>query len=250
VGESAADLSKAWLVELDADFKNPKRNGKQVRVQFNPETLKVSIGNRTQQQQAAGDQRGNSPRQVVGAGATKLSLSLWFDVTAPGADGKDDVRLLTQEVAYFMLPSSPPGAPGKDPPIPPGVRFLWGRFSFDGLMDSLEENLDFFSPDGRPLRSQLSLSLSGQVQMASTKQGGAAADAMLGPTPGLRPLTRAPADASVQSLASAAGQGGDWQSIAEANGVENPRLLAPGQLLDMSARASGSGPRGSAGSSI
>jgi hypothetical protein len=32
----------------------------------------------------------------------------------------------------------------------------------------------------------------------------------------------------------AAAQGlDDWQSIAQANGIENPRLLLPGQLVDL-----------------
>jgi hypothetical protein len=37
----------------------------------------------------------------------------------------------------------------------------------------------------------------------------------------------------VQQLADDAGR--DWQAVAAANGVENPRSLAPGQLLDMGA---------------
>ena len=46
--------------------------------------------------------------------------------------------------------------------VPPAVRFLWGSFQFDGLMDSLEESLEFFSNDGRPLRASMSLTLSQQ----------------------------------------------------------------------------------------
>ena len=40
----------------------------------------------------------------------------------------------------------------------------------------------------------------------------------------------------MQGLADAAGKGGDWQSLAAANGIENPRLLAPGALVDLDAR--------------
>ena len=40
-------------------------------------------------------------------------------------------------------------------------------------------------------------------------------------------------------MADKQGQGDDWQSIASANGIENPRMLAPGQLIDMSAGVSG-----------
>ena len=48
----------------------------------------------------------------------------------------------------------------------------------------------------------------------------------------------------MQGLADAQGRSGDWQSIASANGVENPRLLAPGQLLDLGAGAARNGSGG------
>ena len=48
------------------------------------------------------------------------------------------------------------------PPGPP-VRFAWGRFRFDGRVEALEETLDLFAPDGRPLRARLALTLQGAV---------------------------------------------------------------------------------------
>jgi hypothetical protein len=56
------------------------------------------------------------------------------------------------------------------------------------------------------------------------------------PPRGIRPLTQAPAGATLQGLAASQGLGDTWQSIAAANGIENPRLLQPGQLIDMQAR--------------
>ncbi|MEA2588623.1 MAG: hypothetical protein QOH66_1550 [Actinomycetota bacterium] len=244
-------LAKARLIELDAQFKNPAPGGKSVEVQFNPDTLKVTTANQTQQQQSAGDQRGNSPRQVVGAGAAKLALALWFAVGVPGAGSAKDVRELTQEVAYFMKPKSPPagGGGGGTQPTPPGVRFQWGTFRFDGLMDSLEETLDFFSPEGQPLRSNLSFSLSGQLEIVPPSGAGGDPAARAGPTPGTRPLTQVPAASSLPGLAATAGLGANWQAIAAANGVENPRLLSPGMLLDLNVQAGISG-SGSAGLGI
>ncbi len=233
----AVQLAKAQLIELDTTFKNPAPGGKRVEVQFNPETLKVTYANKTQSQQSAGDQRGNSPRQVVGAGSTKLALQLWFDANAAGAGGATDVRQLTRAVAQFMQPQGPAGgAGGGNQPTPPGVRFSWGTFTFDGMMDSLEETLDFFSPDGRPLRASLSLGMSGQLEIVPPAGGGGVPAAAAGPTPGTQPLTAAPSGSSLQGLAAAAGVSVDWQLVAAANGVENPRLLAPGQLIDLNAK--------------
>jgi len=101
-------LAKAELREIEwsqnQDVKEINHPQNTVKVQFNPETLKVSFAN----QNAGGDQRGGSAVQFVGAGTTKLTLELWFDVSLPQADGKvaehGDVRKLTERVAYFIKP--------------------------------------------------------------------------------------------------------------------------------------------------
>jgi Contractile injection system tube protein/LysM domain len=240
-------LEKAELRQLDAEFKNEIKPEKTCKVQFNPESLKVAFANQIQTPQGAGDQSGTPARQFVGAGTTKLTLQLWFDVTQPMPEGEEsvnDVRKLTQKVAYFITPVQE----GRQF-VPPAVRFVWGSFQFDGLMESLEESLEFFSAEGRPLRASMVLNLSQQKITEFTIKDVAAANVQ---TPGTRPLTPAPANESLQSMADKQGKGGDWQSIAAANNIENPRLLAPGQLIDMNASASagapfGAGVSGSAG---
>lgn len=233
-------LEKAELREMDPEFKSEINPDKNVKVQFNPESLKVAFANQIQAPQGgAGDQRGTPAKQFVGAGTTKLTLQIWFDVTAELTDeshkegGKpvNDVRKLTQKVAYFITPRKE-----GDKYIPPAVLFIWGTFKFEGLMESLEENLEFFSPDGRPLRASMTLNLS-QQQITEFKfepsKGGNTPR-----TPGTKPMTSAPQGANMQQLASNQGKGNDWQSVAAANGIENPRQLGAGQLLDMNASAS------------
>src|SRR6266702_4687760 len=80
-------LAKAELRQLDADFRNEINRENWTVVQFNPETLKVSFANQIATPSGAGDQSGTPARQFVGAGTTKLSLQLWFDVNAPHAAG-------------------------------------------------------------------------------------------------------------------------------------------------------------------
>jgi hypothetical protein len=233
-------LEKAELRQMDVAFENEINPDKNVKVQFNPESLKVAFANQIQQPQGgAGDQRGTPAKQFVGAGTTKLTLQIWFDVTAELTDEShkengqpvNDVRKLTQKVAYFITPKKE-----GDKYIPPAVRFLWGTFKFDGLMESLEENLEFFSPDGRPLRANMTLNLS-QQQITEFKfepsKGGNTPK-----TPGTKPMTSVPQGSNMQQLAANQGKGDNWQSVATANGIENPRQLGAGQLLDMNASAS------------
>ena len=238
--DDEAELAKAELLELDADFKNEINKDKRTVVQFNPETLKVAFANQLATPSGAGDQRGTPARQFVGAGTTKLSVQLWFDATAPlppgalpdGQTSTDDVRKLTQRVAYFITPVSN----GATPPqfVPPAVRFLWGSFQFDGIVESLEESLEFFSRQGPPLRASVSLGISQQkiTEFAFRDTGRGAGGGAGAATPGTRPLTQAPAGATVQGLASSQGRAADWKQIAAANNIENPRRLAPGQLID------------------
>ncbi len=227
-------LEKAELRELDAEFKNEINTEKKCQVQFNPETLKVSFANQVATPSGAGDQKGTPARQFVGAGTTKLSLQLWFDVSAEmpaGQKKEQDVRKLTAKVAYFITPK-----PEGDKFVPPAVRFLWGSFQFDGIMESMEESLEFFSSDGRPLRASVTINLTQQKITEFTFRATAGPGAR--PSPGTRPLTPAPQGKSVQSMADSQGKGDNWQDIASANGIENPRLLQPGQLLDLNASAS------------
>jgi hypothetical protein len=228
------ELEKAELRELDAEFKNEINTDKKCQVQFNPETLKVSFANQVATPSGAGDQKGTPARQFVGAGTTKLSLQLWFDVTAPmppEQQKEQDVRKLTAKVAYFITPK-PEGTKF----VPPAVRFIWGSFQFDGIMESMEESLEFFSSDGRPLRASVTINLTQQKITEFTFRATAGPGAT--PSPGTRPLTPAPQGKSVQSMADSQGKGDNWQDIASANNIENPRLLQPGQLVDLNASAS------------
>lgn len=237
-------IAYAQLIELKSDFTDAVSppDDKSVTVQFNPETLKVTYSNQIVPPRQAGNQSEPASHQFVGAGTTKLALTIWFDVTAPplSDDPNADVRAQTQNVAYFMTPKPQDGAPqasgsgGAAPEVqlvPPAIRFKWGSFQFDGTMESLDETLEFWSPDGRPLRANMNLALSKPSISAQFLRQAAAKAAG---TTGARPFATAGAGASLQAMADLSG--GDWKAIATANGIENPRSLAPGQLVDLSAR--------------
>jgi hypothetical protein len=222
---------------------------KEFEVQFNPQTLKLTYSNQT----TGGDQpiQGNSI-QFSGRGSTKLALELWFDVTLAMVAGRvnkatgkslGNVRALTQEVSYFMTPQDAKvKAKETDPKtkketetlktikVPPGVRFIWGDFTFEGVMESLDETIDYFSPDGIPLRASVNVSISRleinyDPELSQTlAQPGA---------PGRQPLQAANLGDSLQQIAAKAGIS-NWQSIATANNVDNPRQLGAGTLLNLS----------------
>lgn len=252
-------LIKAKLFSLNEQNEPIDKEG--FEVQFNPETLKVSYSN----QVATGDQGGGGgragrggntgqPKQFVGKGSTKLAVQLVFDTTGSSlkagqlaSEGEasklsdKDVRKVTKKVIDLITPSEKKDNPDKGKFRPPKVRLLWGSFKFDGIMESLEESLEFFAPEGIPLRASLSLSLIQQEIQFLVGDAAGQPDQPNKPgtsasTPGTQPLTSAPANANLPSMASQMGLGANWQSIAAANGIENPRQLVPGQLINMDAK--------------
>lgn len=229
-----SNLTKAELQEIRWNEDGTIDNqfvGKNVEVQLNPQSLKVSFAN----QKSGGDQSGGSAIQYVGQGTTSLSFDLWFDVTVLTQEGgtpPDDVRKLTQDIVYFITPKQE-DQQADNQYIPPGVRFVWGTFLFEGVADSVNETLEFFSEDGRPLRASISLKLSKQEIQFQFGEGSGAGG---GPsTPGTQPQEPAREGDSVQQMASRAGRPNDWKSIAAANNIENPRRLTAGILVNLNA---------------
>ncbi|HEY0022145.1 MAG TPA: hypothetical protein VGB24_04520 [Longimicrobium sp.] len=252
-------LEKATLTEMwpgsDNELKAVNATGgtaKKVTVQFNPQSLKLTFSN----QNAGGSQPAGAV-QFVGQSTTKLSLELWFDVTLPIAEGqadpKGDVRNLTKEIAYFMTPQKVTQK-GQTGLLPPAVEFHWGSFLFKGTIDSMDETLELFSETGKPLRAGMQLSLSKQNMSfefgkpgtpGTTSPGGGGGPGGggvpgAGPAAGTQPLAMAKAGDTIQGASARLGVG-DWKAMAVANGIENPRMVSPGALLNVSGSVSGSG---------
>jgi len=223
-----ATLSRVWPM-TDGTFSDQPQGGGDttphlVTVQFNPATLKTAFSN-----QNVNSNRPQSPVQFVGKGTTKLSMELWFDATRADASYHGDVRNLTAAVSYFMTPIPDPDANSL---VPPAIRVSWGSFKFDGAMDAFEETIDLFSPDGVPLRASVNIGISRAEIIAITPE---ASGGMPPGVAGVGSQAFAPMRAgdSLPQLAARVGVA-DWQSLASANGIENPRLIPPGTLVNLS----------------
>jgi hypothetical protein len=219
------ELAQAQLVEVDFDEEGggatPRSGGRTAKVQFNPETLKLTSANTVAKTDAAG----SAAMQYIGSSSTKLDLELWFDATV--LDESVELRSMTEGVYYFITPSKS-GTEAKF--RVPGVRFQWGAFTFDGVLTSLNETLELFSHAGQPLRSRISLSFASQEIRFRIEATGAGSGAGAGA--GQTPRTPVGQGDSIQQLAGkAGGSTSAWKAVAAANGIENPRLPEVGVLL-------------------
>ncbi len=210
-------IEKAYFQAIEwnaAGVAEPKPKGNKLYVQFNPETLKVNFANQVSGQ----DNNGGSATQYASRGTTKLTLELWFDVSnQPGLAKKhSDVRMYTKDILVFM--NSTPSSDENTTERPPaGCRFQWGTFLFDGTMDSINENLEYFSEDGVPLRASLSVSITKQ-ELKITISGNNADASGVGDT-GTRSMQLSQQNVPV------------GQQVARNNDVDNLRNPGEGRYL-------------------
>lgn len=202
-----------------------KMGTNRVEVQFNPESLKLATSN-----QVAGDNsKGGAALQFASRGTTKLSFEMWFDSTVlPGSTSLTDVREKTKEIAAFMRTKEKICDGGEDNKYaPPGCMFLWGSFLFFGVMESMNETLEFFSDKGVPLRANVSVSLIKQdVSLPKDKGNAGAANSN---NVGEQPQQQVRNGETVQSMYAE-----KWQKKALAQGIDNPRQLPDDTFLPSS----------------
>lgn len=254
---SGPALAKAKLIPFrDPPKANEPDEARAIPFDFNPETLTLKVSAGEARDPA---RRGRQQTQNVAASQATLSFDCLFDSTRPRQDDgagaqnqpvKDrDVRGRTRAIAD-LLQSAEPGSK----PSPKRVRFLWGEFIFDGVVSQHQEVFDYFSPNGVPLRSKVSLTLTEKdfrydvkaVQAAplrdgATPLGSGSGSADSGPeaSPGpqrrreaalasaLLPQLRTPSSAQI-GLALAAGLS---LKASEALAVFGPAALPPGAVL-------------------
>jgi len=153
---NSVTLAKAKLIPLD-DSGAESDESKHINVQFNPSSLKVTLANTLKADSKSSSS--GAAAQFVDKSSSSLAIELMFDTTlkSDGAEANTDVRQQTQKIAEaFMKPIE---GSGDKLLAPARCRFQWGAFMFVGMMGSYNETLDFFSPEGIPLRAKLGLSL-------------------------------------------------------------------------------------------
>ncbi|MEZ4434318.1 MAG: hypothetical protein R3F65_18080 [bacterium] len=183
--------------------------GETVDVHFNPVSLEYSISN------TLDSGRGDKKKQFVSQTSGKLSMELVFDTTDRGADVRDD----TVRIARMMRPD--------DKRTPAVIAFEWGTYAFSGMVESYKEKLDFFSADGVPLRSTISLTLAAQdvVFPEGGGDGGGGGDGQA------REVAAPPAQfGGLQQTASEAGDARGARALGEQNGEDNLRFPSGGAL--------------------
>ncbi|MEW6218530.1 MAG: hypothetical protein AB1634_03230 [Thermodesulfobacteriota bacterium] len=257
-------LAKAVLIPMHGD--EPERDtSRYLVVQFNPASLRVTLSNSLRADNRGGAGGGGPAAQFVEKSESTLAVELLFDtsvahehgtevVLGEGGQGQtvsaearaaagSDVRQLTKRIAEAFM--QPRDADSPRPRAPQRCRFQWGSFAFTGMLASYNETLDFFSPEGVPLRATVSLTFKEdrfQFDIAGLPGSGQSAAP---PLPSFAPGGEGVS--ADQAAASSGRDPKDWRAVALYNGLENPRFTpaaglsipAPGVQLTATSGISG-----------
>lgn len=217
-------LQKAYLLMMTPSYKGASGLGMvrdEVSFMFNPKEYSVT-------KSAGWTDKSTKEKSVAmpeftGAAPATLSVDVFLDATDPvrrPLSIKDALRRLFN--ACVPLPDTV----DSDKPSPPFVIFGWGTtISFPSYLKSVTVKYTMFHPDGTPLRANASLSL---VEVPAKKS-------FQNPTSGGLVALRTHTVVDGDSLASIAqrqyGRPNNWRAIAEANGIDDPMRLPPGNRL-------------------
>lgn len=189
--------------------------------QFNPETFSISKRVGWDSTKVTG--RNMADPTFTGGRAQTMSLKLTFDSTDTGAAVIDKYKVL-YKLAQVDAAAADTATQVAEPPW---VMVQWGLFiSFPAVITALDEEYTFFKEDGTPLRANVTLGL----------QQVADADVRVPQNPTTRTEPRrtwvVQQGERLDWIASMEyGDASRWRLIAEANAIDDPFSLQPGQVL-------------------
>jgi len=216
-----AQLKKATITVLEGDDK-----GKVISVLFNPAEYSFERSNSYKATPIPGL---SSPiLQFVNGEADQLSMELFLDdYTDPegptSRERKESNPVMTRirDLSKLLLVDSKIHAPSP-------VRFNWGPMEFSAIIEKMGRKVTMFQPDGTPARATLSVTFKEyrtlRQQVESPRRESA-------------DKSKRRVVVGLESLwllaAREYNDPNEWLRIAQANDLDDPREIAPGDWLDL-----------------
>jgi nucleoid-associated protein YgaU len=212
-----------------------------VRALFNPSEISISRTINYEQQRAVSKADAVSVRQRFrSVEPATLSIELFFDTY----ESRDDSATWKRAAVSFLAPVNPfqtgdatdvrnqtsqvaqLAEPDSHTHKPPVCTLRWGTFDiFVGVLTNLDQRFTMFLNDGTPVRATLSCTFAENRSKARSLMG----ELHSSDVDKTRVVRR---HDTLQSIAAQEyGDPAQWRPIAEANGIVNPRVLAPGTRL-------------------
>ena len=189
--------------------------GVRAKVIFNPAEYSIQKGNQFSNAPLPG--LSNPIASFVNGDADVLTMDLFFDTYTNM--GSSDVRLETDKIAVLLE---------IDPQLhaPPPVKFVWGPLRFKAVLERLTQRFTMFREDGVPVRATLNVTFKEYRTIED----------QLSPKPNessdwSKRRIIAQHDRLCLIAAIEYEDAAEWRVIADANDIDNPRLLEPGREI-------------------
>jgi nucleoid-associated protein YgaU len=205
------------MVQREIAFIQPllgTNKGKRAKVTFNPAEYSLQKGNQFASTPLPG--LSNPIVSFVNGDADVLTMDLLFDTYTDR--GSSDVREETNKISVLLE---------IDPELhaPPPVLFIWGPLRFKAVIERLSQRFTMFREDGVPVRATLSVTFREYTTVED----------QLNPPRQSSDWSKRRIIAENDRLCLIAGieyeDPSEWRVIADANDIESPRLLQPGQEI-------------------
>lgn len=159
--------------------------------------------------------------QYVHGNTRSLTMELFFDTY----EEQTDVRAYTNQVYQLLEIEASTHAP-------PICDISWGTFQFTGVLDHVSGKFSLFLSDGTPVRATLNVTFKEfiDVQVLVQQDPTQSADH--------RKTRTVKAGDRIDTIAAEEyGNAAQWRVIAAANGLDDPTILQPGDVLQLPAIA-------------
>ncbi len=201
-------MDKLFITALDG-----RMAGQPIVALFNPKEYTISKSVPWNPHASAGL---DAPEMqfTTGQGET-LALELFFDTYEAGTD----VRLHTERLHQLAKIDA-------ELHRPPLLLASWGSLKFKGVVESINHRFTMFSSEGLPVRATCTLSLRQAASATEQQQD------IKKQSPDHAKLHAVQRGETLQSIAAREYEDpAEWRRIADANGIDDPLQLQPGQRL-------------------
>jgi nucleoid-associated protein YgaU len=198
---------------------------------FNPNELTFSKSIRWESEDSFSTKTSTAARKTrfTSMDPETLTINLFFDVYEAAGKIKGSALSFLYSYPSVFSQTEKLGALGrcvKDRHRPPVCKLQWGkRTLFLGVLTHIEQRVTLFLEDGTPVRATVTCTFQ-EVTTSYT----AVRDELYSPDVEKTYVVR-PGDTLSRIAAELYEDPSLWRAIAEANGIDNPRRLTPGQVL-------------------
>ncbi|MFI5385009.1 MAG: LysM peptidoglycan-binding domain-containing protein [Fimbriimonadales bacterium] len=208
-------LTKATLTNLDTNEK--------IECLFNPTEYSIAKTNTWQAKPIVGK---NVPKlDFTGGGSRTLSLELMFDVFEKQGE---DVRTHIDKLWKLTMIDEAKKSSKTNRSRPPLCLFQWGgNWHFKAAITSLTVKYTLFRQDGTPVRATATVSLE---EAADDSEQPNTNPTSYSPSRMRRREVR-PKDTLALIAFEEYGDSSKWRPIAEANSIDDPMDIEPGQII-------------------